>query len=302
MVSNWSPKGFHDYNNLQWDPRIYRGRTSINFREKNLPPFTTILDFRNYLNPPHVQDGKSPSKKVIIPTRYKIGGIFRPTDDDIVVEEASGNPCHVFDKTITEMEPFIIEEVTIPEYKERDTQWDATKFATVRKCSTMAGGPSKSLQVSLSCAEEGNKDPIEPLIKNTGKKILEQSVLEAMEEDELQQIRTEIAGFVDIQRMRQYREAKIVEMEQFRMDRAETERVVRTRQREVEAAAEEIVCAGVYSVVTCTHLLINTLADLRQQNFLSMVNKRMITKKRKSDAAMQYLATTTLDFNFNFLK
>ncbi|CAL8096127.1 unnamed protein product [Orchesella dallaii] len=276
------PKGFHDYQNLQWDPSIYRGRTFRDFREKNLPPFTTTINFNKYCStdwkkhyqPKDVGIAPNKPKKVGLP-RLKIGGIIRPTTDDIIDEEISGHNRHKQDESMKEMEPFIVEQIVIPKYKETGTNPDLTKATPMKYCLPINVGPSKASTADI-CVIGLEDDPLQPIVSNLGTKVVEQSLLESFEEYELRQIRKDINKYIEKRRNRQIRETKVIHNELLRTLNLEKEKIRREKEFDDESEAEGIIGARIFSTLVCHRLTCDVFDSLRDQHFMQSGNADII--------------------------
>lgn len=261
---------------MQWDSSIFRGRTFRDFREKNLPPNASVLNFDKYCcmgcNAP---SGPSSRRKPIIGLpRLKIGGVFRPSTDDIMFEESSGRKRHKQDESRKEMEPFIIEQLEIPEYQEAGVQSDETKDPPRRKFMHIAIGSSKGTQADICIMGTGHHDDtLEPVLESVGSKVLEQSLLETMEEHELHVIRADIRKLVEKRRNRQVRNMTEVQHQLYKAERLELERTRREKELETELEADDLVAAICYSIYVCNNVVSQTFNSLREQKFLADANQ-----------------------------
>lgn len=261
---------------MQWDSSIFRGRTFRDFREKNLPPNAPVINFEKYCcvgcNAP---SGPSARRKPIIGLpRLKVGGIFRPTTDDIMFEESSGRKRHKQDESRKEMEPFIIEQLEVPEYQEHGVQSDDTKDPPRRKFMQIAIGSSVASQADICIMGTGHKDDsLEPVLQSVRSKVLEQSLLETMEEHELHVIRADIRKLAEKRRNRQVRNMTEVNHQLYKAEMLELEKYRREKELEQELEADELIAAICYSINICNNVVSQAFDSLRHEKFLADENQ-----------------------------
>ncbi len=219
--------------------------------------------------------GPSNRRKPIIGLpRLKVGGVFRPSTDDIMFEESSGRKRHKQDESRKEMEPFIIEQLETPEYQEQGAQSDETKDPPRSKFMKIAIGRSKASQADICIMGTGHPDDsVEPILESVRSIVLEQSLLEIMEEHELHVIRTDIRKLVEKRRNRQVRDITEVQNQLYKAQMLELEKSRREQDLEKELEADELIAATCYSINICNNVVSQTFESLRQQKYLADENQ-----------------------------
>ena len=192
----------------------------------------------------------------------KLGGIVRPS-----TPRNTTAPCLVPD-----LSKFLEEEKIIIEEFDKETQTDSIAIPEIPYPEVLSKiGYDVSTEI-LPWEMYNFEEEIEPVVKTLAIKVLEQSLLENCEEEELLMLRSQHNYYEEQRRMDQVRMLRVAQREQMMV--CERERLMREMiaQRKIEEDLEEAVGARMFAKSYLKLMSGKMFENLEEAGFLQTVN------------------------------